>query len=140
LFVPLKVKRRQPEYFLEFDHRSDSGLQRALFPQLRAQDVSLYLARFFDNTAARGRAWAFVKANWSALEPKVTIFGGDTNLIRALGSFCDAPARDDLASFFAAHKLPSAERTLGQTIERINNCIALRTSQTPAVESWLSSR
>jgi aminopeptidase N len=118
----------------------DRALQRALSSQLRAQDVSLYLSRFFDNPAARERAWAFVKANWSALEPKMTIFGGDTNLIRALGSFCDAPARDDIRSFFTAHKLPAAERTLGQTIERIDNCIALRTSQTSAVESWLSSR
>jgi aminopeptidase N len=118
----------------------DRALQRALSSQLRAQDVSLYLSRFFDNPAARERAWAFVKANWNALEPKITIFGGDTNLIRALGSFCDAPARDDIKSFFAAHRLPAAERTLGQTIERIDNCIALRTSQTSAVESWLRSR
>jgi aminopeptidase N/puromycin-sensitive aminopeptidase len=118
----------------------DRGLQRTLTSELRTQDVSLYLARFFNNAAARERAWQFVKTNWSALEPKVTIFGGDTNLIRALGSFCDAATRDDITAFFAAHKLPSAGRTLGQTVEQIDNCIALRAAQAPTAETWLQQR
>src|SRR5262249_51008517 len=55
----------------------DRGMQLALSPQLRAQDTALYLAQFFGNGAARGRALAFVAARWDALAPKVTIFGGD---------------------------------------------------------------
>ncbi len=74
-----------------------------------------------------------MKQHWQELKPKVTIFGGDTALVASLSSFCDAPARDDIASFFAAHPLPGAARTLTQTIEQINNCIALREKQTPAV-------
>ncbi len=118
----------------------EKGLQRSLSPQLRSQDTAIYLAQFLVNPAARGRAWAFVTAHWTALEPKVTISGGDTNLIRALGAFSDAGSRDEVASFFAAHPLPGAARTLTQTIEQINNCIALRDKQTPAVANWLASR
>jgi aminopeptidase N len=118
----------------------DRGLQRSLSPQLRSQDTAIYLAQFLANTAARSRAWAFVTEHWTALEPKVTISGGDTNLIRALGVFCDARSRDEVASFFAAHPLPGAARTLTQTIEQINNCIALREKQTPDVSAWLASR
>jgi aminopeptidase N/puromycin-sensitive aminopeptidase len=59
--------------------------------------------------------------------------------VRALGSFCDASRRDDIVSFFNTHKLPEATRTLNQTIERINNCIALRDAQRSAVESWLNA-
>ena len=118
----------------------EKGLERSLSPQLRSQDTAIYLARFLVNPAARSRAWAFVTAHWTALEPKVTISGGDTNLIRALGAFCDARSRDEVASFFAAHPLPGAARTLTQTIEQINNCIALRDKQTPAVASWLAAR
>jgi len=40
----------------------------------------------------------------------------------------------------AAHPLPGAARTLTQTIEQINNCIALREKQRPAVAAWLSAR
>src|SRR5205823_5411733 len=99
----------------------ERGLRRALSSEIRNQDASLYLARFLSNPAARLRAWSFVKEHWAALEPKVTIFGGDTSLVRALGSFCDAASRDDIKAFFAVHPLPAAARTLDQTIERINN-------------------
>jgi aminopeptidase N len=118
----------------------DRGLQRALSPQLRSQDTAIYLAQFLVNPVARGRAWAFVAANWKALEPKVAIAGGDVNFVRSLGAFCDAASRDAIGSFFAAHPLPGAARTLTQTIEQINNCIALRDKQTPAVTAWLEAR
>ena len=116
----------------------ERGLQLVLTPQIRSQDAALYLRGFFANPVARLRAWTFVKANWTALTPKIAVFGGDTGLVSALGSFCDAPARDDTKSFFAAHPLPAATRTLDQTIERIDNCIALRESQTAVVGAWLN--
>jgi hypothetical protein len=57
-----------------------------------------------------------------------------------MGSFCDAPSRDRITALFTEHKLPAAARTLEQTLEVINNCIALREKQTPAVEAWLAAR
>jgi aminopeptidase N len=118
----------------------DRALELAVSPQLRSQDTAVYLSRFFDNPAARSRAWTFLTAHWAALEPKITIAGGDTNLIRSMSSFCDPTSRDQITSFFAAHKLPGAARTLQQTVEQINNCIGLREKQTPAVEAWLAAR
>jgi aminopeptidase N len=115
----------------------DRGLNRAL-SDVRSQDVALYLGQFFANPVARPRAWAFVTSHWTALQPKLTIFGADTNLTRSLSGFCDAASRDEIVSFFAAHPLPSAARTLNQTVERINNCIAIREKQTLAVTAWLS--
>jgi aminopeptidase N/puromycin-sensitive aminopeptidase len=114
------------------------GLEFSLSPQLRSQDTAIYLARFFPNPHAQGFAWAFVKEHWAALEPKVVISGGDVNLVRSLGARCDAQPRDEIAAFFAAHPLPGAARTLTQTIEQINNCIALKAAQTPAVTAWLA--
>ena len=116
------------------------GLQMVLTEQIRSQDASLQLSRFLGNPAARGRTWAFIKSNWTALAPKVTIFGGDTRLVAGLGSFCDAKARDDIKTFFAAHPLPGAARTLDQTIERIDNCLTIRTAQAENVAGWLASR
>jgi hypothetical protein len=118
----------------------DRGLELALSPNLRSQDTALYLSRFLGNPEINARVWAFVKAHWAALAPKVTIFGGDTNVTSALGSFCDAGTRDDVKAFFAAHPLPAAARTLNQTIERINNCIDLRGKQTPVLTDWLASQ
>ena len=99
----------------------------------------MYLGGFLRNGAARPRAWSFVKEHWIELEPKVTIFGGDTNLIRQLGRFCDAASRDDIKAFVGAHPLPAAARALDQTIERINNCIDLKEKETKAVSDWLTA-
>jgi aminopeptidase N len=118
----------------------DRALERALSPRVRSQDTSIYLSRFFANPAARDRAWRLVTDHWPALEPKIMISGGDTTLVASLGNFCDARTRDQIASFFAAHKLPGAVRTLDQTMERINNCIELKEKQTPAVSAWLDTR
>ena len=109
----------------------DRALQLALSPKMRSQNTAAYLGRFLGNPAINSRAWAWVRQHWPELEPKVMIFGGDTRVISSLSSFCDASSRDDIAAFVAAHPMPAAARTLNQTIERINNCIALRERQTP---------
>jgi aminopeptidase N len=118
----------------------DRGLEYALSTKMRSQDTAGYLEHFLANPSINSRAWAFVKAHWQALEPKVTIFGGDTGLINSLSSFCDPAGRDDIRAFFAAHPLPAAVRTLDQTLERIDNCIELREKQTPVLTGWISAR
>jgi len=118
----------------------DRGLELSLSLQLRSQDTALYLAQFFGNPTARDRALDFVTSHWTALEPKVAIFGGDTSLVRAMGSFCDARARERIKTFFAAHPLPAAARTLEQTFEQIDNCTTLRERQAPAVAAWVRAR
>ncbi len=118
----------------------DRGLRAALSSDIRSQDTVRYLAGFFANPVARPRAWSFVKANWSALQSQATVFLGDVRLAQALGSFCDAGSRGDIKAFFVMHPLPSASRTLDQTIERIDACIALQQKQTQPVSAWLASR
>jgi len=117
----------------------DRALQRSLSSDIRDQDAALYLARFFRNAAARPRAWSFVKDQWTALQPKISIFGGETNLTSALGAFCDASSRDDIKVFFSAHPLPAAARTLDQAIERIDRCLDLKERQTKAVSEWVGA-
>ena len=57
-----------------------------------------------------------------------------------MSGFCDAASRDQITSFFSAHKLPAAARTLEQTTEQITNCISLREKQSSAVAAWLETR
>jgi aminopeptidase N len=118
----------------------DRALARVLTPQIRSQDAAVYLGRFFENPEARDRAWAFVTTHWRELEPKVTVFGGDVRIVSAAGEFCDVRSRDNVAAFFRAHPLPAAARALEQAIERIDNCIALRTKQMPVVSEWLAGK
>jgi aminopeptidase N len=116
----------------------DRGLKYALSPDLRRQDTAIYLAGFFFNDAARLPAWTFVKQRWSELAPKITISGGDVNFVSALSAFCDSGTRDDVKAFFTEHTLATSNRALNQTIERINNCLALREAQAPVLERYFS--
>ena len=118
----------------------DRALQRSLSPDMRSQDLALYLDRFFRNPAARPRAWSFLAAHWAELEPKLTIVGNDTRIVSAFGFFCDAQSRDAVKGFATAHPLPAAARTLDQTLERIDHCMALHDRQAPAVAEWLANR
>jgi hypothetical protein len=60
-------------------------------------------------------------------------------LVGATGAFCSASARDNVASFFATHKVPDTDQELKHSIERINGCIELRDLQEPQLKSWLES-
>jgi hypothetical protein len=61
-------------------------------------------------------------------------------LADALGSFCTPEARDDVKQFFTRNKLAGAARTTEQTLERMNNCIALREKQAPILSAWLDQQ
>ncbi len=117
----------------------ERGLNLALTDEIRSQDTPGYLGQFLANPVSRPRAWAFVKQHWAALTPKISISLGDAGLVASLSNVCDAATRDDVKAFFTAHPLPSASRALDQTLERINNCIGMR-SQTHSVTDWLSAR
>lgn len=117
----------------------DRGLKLAVAPDVRSQDTPSFLGRFLANPAARARTWTFAKQHWTDLSPKITISLGDVHFVESLGAFCDATTRDDIKGFFATHKLPAASRALDQTIESINNCIAIREKQTPALTAWLAA-
>ncbi|HEY2908084.1 MAG TPA: ERAP1-like C-terminal domain-containing protein, partial [Vicinamibacterales bacterium] len=118
----------------------DRGLNFALTPDLRSQDAPTFIGAFLANPVARPRTWTFVKQHWDQVGPKTTIAGGDVRLVESLGAFCDARSRDDIKDFFKAHKLPAASRALEQTLERINNCIAMKDKGSAAVAAWLAAR
>jgi aminopeptidase N len=116
------------------------ALEHARSAELKSQDTALYLGAFLGNDSARDRAWTFVKAHWNELLPKVNVAGSDVNLVSSLSSFCSTEARDDIKTFFASHPLPTATRALQQTFERIDNCVATRRVQQPALDRWLAAQ
>jgi aminopeptidase N len=118
----------------------DRALEYSLTSKLRSQDTAGFLARFLREEGGRARTWAFIKQHWPDLANRVAIAGGDTTVVTALGAFCDATSRDDIKAFFTAHPLQSAARTLDQTVERIDNCVALRERQAPALVEWLRNQ
>jgi alanyl aminopeptidase len=63
------------------------------------------------------------------------------NIPSVVSGFCDAEHRADVASFFQdrAPKLLGGARTLAQSLEEIDLCIALKREQGPSVSSFLKA-
>ena len=108
-------------------------------PSLRDQDVAGFVSQMIANPASRDEAWRALQSGWPELRPKVISFGG-RGAVSALGVYCDAKARDEIAAFFASHPTPEAERTVEQTLERIDQCVALKAGQAESLERWLAQR
>lgn len=111
-------------------------LQLAVSPDTRNQDAPHLIADVMSNPANQAVAWQWIKGHWSDVEKKITMSSGG-EIIAATRSSCDAATRDEVQQFFADHKVPSAERTLHQAVERINSCISYRERQQGNLAGWL---
>ena len=115
------------------------ALDFAVSSQVRNQDAAIQFAIALHNTETRDLAWDYVKANWDKVHAQMTeSLGG--YLVSGTGSFCSASARDDVSSFFATHKVASAEVELKHAIEHINGCIIFRSQQEQNLKKWLSQQ
>jgi aminopeptidase N len=144
----LEMVSGQPEEYFRFFNslpafRDPALVQRtlnfAISPAVRTQDTGQLIASLLGQSHSRDAAWAFVQAQWPTLTQKLGTFQGIPGIIGALGNFCSRDAAAQVKQFFAKNPVPSAERTLQQALERIENCAALVERQSPALSSWIAA-
>jgi aminopeptidase N len=111
-------------------------LNFALSPDVRSQDALGLVGSILQNPEGEKLAWNFILAHWDAVQKAGGPFAS-AQIVGSTGAFCDVHMRDQVVEFFAAHKVEAAERTYRQSIERINNCIDLKSQQEPQLASWL---
>ena len=123
--------------------RDPALIQRTLdytfSPEVRIQDAGRLVGPIFENPAARPLAWQYVKSHWSEVQARMGLSLGGQRVVRAAGTFCDAASRDDLQKFAAEHNVPAQSRSMRSTLERINNCIDLKSAQQERLALWLRS-
>ena len=107
--------------------------------KVRNQDALGLVAASLSSDANREQAWNYVKSHWDAMKTLLTPELG-ASLVGSTGNFCTADARDDVKEFFAAHKVPSAERAVRHSIEKINGCIELRQLQQSNLDRWIAAQ
>ena len=140
----LKNTKSPEEYYMYFFALPQFGdpklLQRtldyAVSPEVRSQDALGLVTSVMRNPTGQKLAWDFVLSHWDAVQKAGGPFAS-AQIVGATSSFCDASMRDQVVDFFAAHKIEAAERTYRQSIERINNCVDLKSQQEPQLASWL---
>ncbi len=111
-------------------------LDFAVSPDVRSQDSLRVITSVMRNPAGRDLAWNFIQSHWDAVAKAGGPFASAA-VVGATSIFCDAGLRDQVTEFFSAHKIAAAERTYKQSIERINNCVDLKSQQEPQLASWL---
>jgi aminopeptidase N len=124
---------------------TDPALVRRTFdyivgPDVRSQDMKGLLASLFRNPAARDMTWDLLRERWDAVQQKAGEFVGDTVVIGALSSFCDSGHAREIQTFFAAHPVADAARTLAQAVERINACATLSSAQSTRLARWVATQ
>jgi hypothetical protein len=70
------------------------------------------------------------------VEAKLTNFSTGV-VVDGAGTFCDAGHKQQVQEFFSQHPIPSAQRTLQQSLEFIGDCVDLKTQQESNLASWL---
>jgi aminopeptidase N len=106
---------------------------------VRSQDAKVVIGRMLTNPDTQRLAWQLTRERWTKIQKKTGEFVGNTVIVSALASFCDAATAVEIKSFFTTHKVPDAERTLQQSLERIQTCAATAAAQGPKLAEWLKA-
>ena len=144
LITAMKNPKSPEDYYMDLftlpQFNDQKLLQRtldyAISPDVRSQDALGVITSVMQNPEGEKLAWNFVLAHWDAVEKVGGPFASG-QVVGSTSSFCDARMRDQVVEFYSAHKIESAERTYRQSIERINNCVDLKSQQEPQLASWL---
>ncbi|HEX3821853.1 MAG TPA: M1 family metallopeptidase [Candidatus Sulfotelmatobacter sp.] len=144
LMAALKNPKSPEDYYTYFfalaNFNDQKLLQRtldfAISPDVRSQDALQLVTSVLQNPAGQKLAWHYIKQHWPELEKAGGPFAS-AQIVGATGVFCDAGMRDQVTDFFTEHKVAAAERTYKQSIERINNCVDLKSQQETQLASWL---
>jgi aminopeptidase N len=105
--------------------------------KVRNQDSWILIARLMGSGQTREQSWDYLKQNWDKISAQLTTSSG-ARVVSATSSFCSAEKRDDVLSFFTAHKVIATERTLKQSADSIDGCIQLHNAQEPNLKNWLA--
>jgi len=115
------------------------ALDYAVSGKVRNQDAAIQFAVALQPQETRSLAWSYIKNNWDKVQAQFTT-GMGSIVVRYSGAFCSAADRDDVASFFATHKVAASDKALTHSIEHINGCTEFRSLQEPNLNKWLATQ
>ena len=119
------------------DDLLERTLERSLSDEVRAHDTIALVATVAGNRRGRQAAWEFVKANWTEFDRRYGEGGfGLMQLVAVPSGFTTGEGREDAERFFTEHPVPSADRTVRQTLERIEINIAWLERNRADLERW----
>jgi hypothetical protein len=67
-------------------------------------------------------------------------FQGIPSIVESTGSFCSMLRAQEVRAFFEKNPISSSQRAVQQSIERIDNCVALKERQRKPLAAWISAK
>eukprot|EP00698_Gefionella_okellyi_P014605 TRINITY_DN4053_c0_g1_i1.p1 TRINITY_DN4053_c0_g1~~TRINITY_DN4053_c0_g1_i1.p1 ORF type:complete len:874 (+),score=242.11 TRINITY_DN4053_c0_g1_i1:78-2624(+) len=126
--------------------RKPELLQRALefgfSDAVRSQDTVFVFAAAGSNPYGSEVTWEFLKSHWNVINGRYGKGGFLLNsfISSATENFSDLARIDEIKAFFAANPIPSAERTLAQSLERVALNAQWIARDAAAVGNFLASK
>ena len=88
--------------------------------------------------AASAATWTHLKDNWERVERSFGIFQGIPRVVEGTQHLCDAASKDDVERFFKVHHVAGTTRSLAQSLETVERCVAMRTTQAKYLAAFLA--
>ena len=115
-------------------------LQFALSNDVRTQDTGTLIGQALTRQASRDAVWQFTQQQWPTLTAKLGTFQGIPTIAASLQAFCSTQRATEVRQFFQRNPVASADRTLNQSVERIETCAAVAQRQSAPLAAWLASQ
>ena len=98
----------------------EETLRRSLSDDVRTHDTIGVVVSVARNRHGRDMAWQFLKDNWDEFDRRYGEGGfALMNLLTIVSGFTTTEEREDVERFFQDHPAPAAERSIRQSLERI---------------------
>lgn len=115
------------------------ALDYAVSGKVRNQDSPHQLVAALRQRETQDFAWQYIQQNWDKVQAQMTTWGGES-LVGGTSGFCSVEKRDEIASFFAAHKVHASARALQRAKDAINDCVELRSTQESNLKEWIAAQ
>lgn len=137
-------KLRQLRGLANFKPREllQATLAMSLSPDVRSQDTILVVVAVAGNrNDGRALAWKFIQDNWPEFDRRYGRGGAAiTNLVAITGGFTSLERAAEVENFFKANPVPSAARTIEQSLERIRLNAAWLERNRAGLAEWFAAR
>jgi puromycin-sensitive aminopeptidase len=116
----------------------DRLLAMSITDAVRTQNAPYLIRRAMGNRNHGPRAWAFVQANWDAINERFPS-NSIVRLLEGIRGLSEPEVADTVFAFFTEHEVPQGDKTLAQHLERLEVNVALRRRESARLASHLVS-
>ncbi|HEU4384479.1 MAG TPA: M1 family aminopeptidase [Anaeromyxobacteraceae bacterium] len=117
------------------------GRKLAFGETVPLQDLASYAAALLANRATRDAFWVELRQRWPEVMARTA--GApmlQRRLVEAMGGLTERRHLEEARAFLKAHPVEPARQAAAQTLERLDQDVALRERCLPEVSRWLESR